>query len=52
MLAALAPAPLARAELRAKLHGRNERLGDTLTRLAHAGKIRRAVLTEAFAATR
>lgn len=42
VLAALAPAPLARAELRAKLHVRNERLGETLTRLAHAGKIRRA----------
>ncbi len=42
VLAALAPAPLARAELRAKLHVRNERLGETLTRLARAGKIRRA----------
>ena len=42
VLAALAPAPLARADLRAKLHVRNERLGETLTRLAHAGKIRRA----------
>jgi hypothetical protein len=41
VLAALAPAPLARAALRAKLHVRNERLGGTLTRLAHAGKIRR-----------
>jgi hypothetical protein len=42
VLAALAPAPLARADLRAKLHVRNERLGDTLTRLTHAGKLRRA----------
>lgn len=42
VLAALAQTPLARADLRAKLHVRNERLGDTLTRLAQAGKLRRA----------
>jgi hypothetical protein len=42
VLAALAPAPLARADLRAKLRVRNERLGATLTRLTQAGKLRRA----------
>ena len=42
VLAALAPAPLARTDLRAQLRVRNERLGDTLTRLAQAGMICRA----------
>jgi AAA domain len=42
VLAALAAQPLSRADLRAKLHVRNERLGDTLTRLAQAGQIHRA----------
>ena len=33
--------PLARAQLRARLHVRNERLGDVLARLAAAGAVRR-----------
>jgi hypothetical protein len=36
-----APAPLSRAALRAALHVRNERLGDTLTNLATSGTITR-----------
>jgi hypothetical protein len=39
VLAALATAPLTRADLRARLRVRNERLGDTLTRLAHLGAV-------------
>jgi hypothetical protein len=41
VLAALAVAPLARADLRARLCVRNERLGETLSRLADAGAVRR-----------
>jgi hypothetical protein len=41
VLAALAAAPLVRAELRARLRVRNERLGETLSRLASAGAVRR-----------
>lgn len=41
ILAALAAAPLARADLRARLRVRNERLGETLSRLVHAGSVRR-----------
>lgn len=41
VLAALAAAPLARAELRARLRVRNERLGDILARLVNAGALRR-----------
>jgi hypothetical protein len=39
VLAALATFPLARADLRAQLRVRNERLGETLTRLAHVGAV-------------
>jgi len=43
VLAALAEAaePVPRAELRARLRVRNERLGEVLTRLAHAGTVTR-----------
>ncbi len=41
VLAVLAPAPLARSDLRAKLRVRNERLGASLTRLSRAGKLSR-----------
>jgi hypothetical protein len=41
VLAALATAPLARADLRARLRVRNERLGETLSRLVSAGVLRR-----------
>jgi hypothetical protein len=41
VLAALATAPLARADLRARLRVRNERLGETLSRLVDAGAVRR-----------
>ena len=41
VLAALAIAPLARADLRARLHVRNERLGEILTRLVAAGAVQR-----------
>jgi hypothetical protein len=41
LLAALADAPLARADLRARLHIRNERLGEALTRLIDLGAVRR-----------
>jgi len=41
VLAALATAPLARADLRARLRVRNERLGETLSRLLDAGEVRR-----------
>jgi hypothetical protein len=41
LLAALAVAPLARADLRARLRVRNERLGETLSRLVDAGAVRR-----------
>lgn len=39
VLAALATSPLARADLRAQLRVRNERLGETLTRLANVGAV-------------
>lgn len=41
VLAALTAAPLTRPELRARLRVRNERLGETLTRLARLGAARR-----------
>lgn len=41
VVAALTSAPLTRADLRARLRVRNERLGDVLTDLASAGVIRR-----------
>jgi hypothetical protein len=41
VLAALATAPLARADLRARLRVRNERLGETLSRLLDVGEVRR-----------
>jgi hypothetical protein len=41
VLSALAGAPLARADLRARLRVRNERLGETLSRLVDAGAVRR-----------
>jgi hypothetical protein len=41
VLAALATAPLVRADLRARLRVRNERLGETLARLVDAGSVRR-----------
>ena len=41
VLAALATSPLARADLRARLRVRNERLGETLSRLVDAGSVRR-----------
>jgi hypothetical protein len=39
VLAALADAPLARVDLRARLHVRNERLGEALTRLIDLGAV-------------
>jgi hypothetical protein len=41
VLSALAAAPLARLDLRARLRVRNERLGEALTRLAQLGAVRR-----------
>lgn len=41
ILAALAVAPMVRADLRAQLRVRNERLGETLTRLAESGAVHR-----------
>jgi hypothetical protein len=41
VLLALSTAPLARADLRARLRVRNERLGETLSRLLDAGSVRR-----------
>jgi len=41
VLAALAAAPLARPELRARLHVRNERLGQVLMQLARSGAVLR-----------
>jgi hypothetical protein len=41
VLSALAIAPLPRSDLRARLRVRNERLGETLSRLAKAGSVRR-----------
>lgn len=41
VLAALADAPLARSDLRARLRVRNERLGETLARLVDVGAVKR-----------